>query len=282
MATDDVWRALGHPDRRAIVDALRERPRLTGDLVALLTRPHEDPAARRFAVQRHLKTLRESGLVVVTPQGRGRANALNASALYQATIGWLDPTARRHAARLDALKHLAEDHASATEDPMDIRHIDVTLQIDISATPEEVWNTLTTDASAWWGAPYTLIDGAPEITMEAALGGLVRERLGTREALWGHISEIEPHRRLAWTGRMGMGDAATGTVTVSLAPSEDGTTVRLQHEAIGAVGEATQAAYDEGWDDLLHRLRAHVERGEAYGTSGRNAPMPAAERVGHR
>lgn len=63
-----------------------------------------------------LQVLREADLVLVTDRGRERVNALNASALYQATIGWLDPGSARTAHALDSLKRLAEAPANTAKE----------------------------------------------------------------------------------------------------------------------------------------------------------------------
>lgn len=58
----DVFQALGDPNRRAIVELLREAPRSVGELADSL------PISRP-AVSRHLRLLREAGLVTEEAQG---------------------------------------------------------------------------------------------------------------------------------------------------------------------------------------------------------------------
>ncbi|MGH3446350.1 MAG: ArsR/SmtB family transcription factor [Nocardioidaceae bacterium] len=102
---DAVWSALAHPARRQIVDRLRSGPALTGELATLLAGSDD---TSRFATQRHLKVLREAGVVLVDELGPERRNFLNSAALYQATIGWLEPRSRQVAHGLDALRREAE------------------------------------------------------------------------------------------------------------------------------------------------------------------------------
>ncbi|HNM38475.1 MAG TPA: metalloregulator ArsR/SmtB family transcription factor [Anaerolineales bacterium] len=61
----DVFQAIADPNRRAIL-ALLSQQRLTLNGVA------ENFRISRPAVSRHIKILKECGLVVVTPQGRER------------------------------------------------------------------------------------------------------------------------------------------------------------------------------------------------------------------
>jgi len=266
--TDRVWQALAHPVRRRLVELLRDQPRVTGELAGEVAASH---GADRFAVQRHLTVLREAGVVLVTARGRERSNALNGSALYQATIGWLRPPDAALAGRLDALKTSAE---SPKEHVMTLQHFAVIQSIGIEAPPERVFDALVDDTAAWWGAPYSLIDEPETITIDPRLGGLVRESRGGREALWGVVSEFERGAVLAWSGSMGLGPAAHGTVTYTVKEDGTGSRVTVRHESIGPFSDDAAGQYDYGWDDLNHRLKALVETGERYGFGGRNGEVP--------
>jgi DNA-binding transcriptional ArsR family regulator len=61
----DVFNAIAHPVRRAILDELRHGHRCAGDLVA-------DSDISRPAVSQHLGVLRTAGLVTETRDGRSR------------------------------------------------------------------------------------------------------------------------------------------------------------------------------------------------------------------
>ena len=60
-----LWRALADPTRRLILDLLRERPRVTGEIAA------QFPISR-IAVMRHLEVLSEAGwLPAASVEGNG-------------------------------------------------------------------------------------------------------------------------------------------------------------------------------------------------------------------
>ena len=85
--------------RRRILDLLRERERSVGELVARLglTQP---------AVSKHLRTLREAGLVRVRRDAQRRWYQLRAEPLAELDA-WLEPYRQFWASRLDALeRHL--------------------------------------------------------------------------------------------------------------------------------------------------------------------------------
>jgi predicted transcriptional regulator len=68
-ALDRTFRALGDPTRRSIWELLGERPgATTAELVA------ESGPLSRWAVMKHLETLRGAGLVQTLPRGRERCH----------------------------------------------------------------------------------------------------------------------------------------------------------------------------------------------------------------
>ena len=58
----DVFEAVAEPNRRALLDVLAEGERTAGELVATL------PGLTQPTVSRHLRVLREVGLVEVRPR----------------------------------------------------------------------------------------------------------------------------------------------------------------------------------------------------------------------
>ena len=100
----DGLRRLAEPHRRQILDLLRQRERSVNDLVARL-------GISQPGVSKHLKVLRESGLVEVRPDGRRRWYGLRAQPLAEVDL-WLEPYREYWSGRLDALeRHLEENPA---------------------------------------------------------------------------------------------------------------------------------------------------------------------------
>ena len=93
------FEALAEPNRRRILDLLLVEERPVGDLVGALT-------VSQPAVSKHLRVLREAGLVEVRSDGQRRIYRLRADAL-RAVDEWLEPYRRLWESRLDALeRHL--------------------------------------------------------------------------------------------------------------------------------------------------------------------------------
>lgn len=94
-----TFEVLAEPLRRQILDLVRERERSVGELVAALD-------LSQPGVSKHLRVLREAGLVAVRQDAQRRWYGLNAAPLAEIDA-WLAPYRERWARRLDALeRHL--------------------------------------------------------------------------------------------------------------------------------------------------------------------------------
>jgi DNA-binding transcriptional ArsR family regulator len=96
-----AYTALAEPHRRQILDLLRAGERSVGELVARLK-------LSQPGVSKHLKVLREAGLVQVRPEGRQRWYGLRARPLAEVDE-WLEPYRVHWSSRLDALELRLEE-----------------------------------------------------------------------------------------------------------------------------------------------------------------------------
>src|SRR5262249_3997226 len=140
--TAPLWRALADPTRRRILDLLRGRPRVTGEIAA------QFPISR-IAVMRHLEVLGEAGLVTSRKRGRERWHYLNAVPLQKLHQRWAEPAAAGFASALLRL----QDTVEAESRPMEPIQpaVDVALDIEIAGPPGAVFSALTKDAGGWGG-----------------------------------------------------------------------------------------------------------------------------------
>jgi DNA-binding transcriptional ArsR family regulator len=96
-----AFAVLAEPHRRQILDLLHARERSVGDLVERL-------AISQPAVSKHLRVLREAGLVDVRGDAQRRVYSVRAEPL-RAIDDWLAPYRRMWATSLDDLeRHLDE------------------------------------------------------------------------------------------------------------------------------------------------------------------------------
>jgi DNA-binding transcriptional ArsR family regulator len=96
-----VWKALGSPHRRRLLDALRDGPQTTTVLCEVL------PQLSRYAVMQHLSVLERAGIVLVRREGRERWNELNAVPIQRELERWLNVFQQATASQLLAFeRHL--------------------------------------------------------------------------------------------------------------------------------------------------------------------------------
>jgi len=98
----DLFEAVAEPNRRRILDLLREGERPAGELVEAL-------AISQPGVSKHLRLLREAGLVSARVDGARRLYRLEPAGLSQLEA-WLAPYRSLWAGRLAALdRHLEHE-----------------------------------------------------------------------------------------------------------------------------------------------------------------------------
>jgi DNA-binding transcriptional ArsR family regulator len=96
-----IFEVLAEPNRRRILDLLRQAERPVGDLVREL-------GVSQPAVSKHLRVLRDAGLVDVRSDAQRRLYRVNLGPL-RAVDDWLAPYRRQWSAHLDALETHLED-----------------------------------------------------------------------------------------------------------------------------------------------------------------------------
>ena len=108
MADDDdlVFRALGDPTRRLLLDQLFERDGRT------LTELESQLEMTRFGVMKHLRVLEEAGLVLTRKKGREKLHFLNPVPIRLIHDRWIDKyTERRVSALADLKTNLEKEEA---------------------------------------------------------------------------------------------------------------------------------------------------------------------------
>jgi len=103
----DPWAALADPHRRAMLGLLLDRPRAVGELVEHLglTQP---------GTSKHLRVLREVGLVSVRREAQRRLYAVDPAPLAELER-WLEPYRKLWDGRLDALERHLDETATKEE-----------------------------------------------------------------------------------------------------------------------------------------------------------------------
>ncbi|HEY2769432.1 MAG TPA: metalloregulator ArsR/SmtB family transcription factor [Solirubrobacteraceae bacterium] len=104
-----AFEVLAEPNRRRILDLLLEQPRSVGELV-------QGTGLSQPGTSKHLRVLRDSGLVRVEKHAQRRVYTLDPRALAE-LIEWVEPYRRAMAGQLDALERHLDETADSTKGP---------------------------------------------------------------------------------------------------------------------------------------------------------------------
>lgn len=103
MSARDVYVAIADPTRRRILDLLHQRgPLIAGEIAARFRRKS------RPGISRHLRILRECGLLDARDEGKTRVYALKPEPLRALHAGWLARFGEKHMVGLAALRRRVE------------------------------------------------------------------------------------------------------------------------------------------------------------------------------
>lgn len=245
---DRVFRALGDPTRRRLLDRLRVRD---GQTLSQLC-SHVD-MARQSATQ-HLDVLVEANLVIVVRRGRERLHYLNPVPIHDIQTRWIShfDTPRLHA--LDLITTQAEESAMTDHSDPVPSYVYVTY---IHASSEQVWQALTdADLTARYWGHANVSDWQPGSRWEhrrADDSGVVD--------VDGTVIESEPPTRLVITfGEPGEAADVQSLVTFLVEPHHDIVRLTVTHERLA--DENARGEIARGWPAVLANLKSLLETGD--------------------
>lgn len=244
---DLVFKALSHPTRRAILDALFRKD---GQTLSALEARFD---MTRIGVSKHLRLLEDAGLVVSKRRGREKLHYLNPVPIRLVHDRWVSKYTEAWAAGLLGLKSQMEDT------------MEKVFEIYIRTTPERLWEAITDPEiraryhfgnrieSSWApGSPY-------RVTNPNADGPLVE----------GENLEVDPPRRLVQSMVALWGDdveaEGTSRVTWEIEPVGDSCRLTVTHDQLRP--GANDQLYG-GWPMILSGLKTWLETGEELTTPG--------------
>lgn len=257
-----VWKALGDPTRRELLELLREGPMTTGVLCERFT-------MTRYGVMKHLDVLEAAGLLLVKREGRQRFNHLNAVPLQRLVRRFVRGFAEVNASRLlDLEQVLAADAENKTQPESKTMSNDTNLsfhivqEITYAASKEKVWAAVTRDISKWWG--FHIGPNDSEITLDGRVGGVFIERWGDGEGeLYGTVTHLRKGQKMTLEGAMGLRGPGVSKYSFELEDSDGATKLTLNHYCHGTRDADTEGSFREGWTELLTKnLKKWVEDGE--------------------
>jgi uncharacterized protein YndB with AHSA1/START domain len=243
-----IFRALGDPSRRLLLDRLFDRDGQTlGELTAAL------PEMTRFGVMRHLDVLEAAGLIETRRVGREKHHYLNPVPIRLVADRWIGKFAAPVVGAMAGLKHDLEATPMVAPD-----HVYTVL---IRATPDRIWRAITDGLETERYYYGTRVDS------DWSVGGrIVYAYPDGSVAADGKVLEIEPSRRVAMTfhARWSPEIEAEGPVrmTWEIEPAGEGVS-KLTVVTSGIVeGGHVQGEFGDGIIQIVSGLKTLVETGE--------------------
>ena len=243
-----IFRALGDPSRRLLLDRLFDRDGQTlGELSAQL------PEMTRFGVMRHLDVLEAAGLIETRRVGREKHHYLNPVPIRLVADCWIGKFAEPVVGRMASLKHHLEAPPMFAPD-----HV---YSVLIRATPDRIWRAITDGFETERYYYGTRVDSdwsvGGRITYVYPDGSLAAD---------GEVIEIDPPRRvlMSFHPRWSPEIEAEGPVRMAwkIEPAGDGVS-KLTVTTSGVVeGGVIQGEFSGGIEYIVSGLKTFVETGE--------------------
>jgi len=240
-----VFRALGDPSRRLLLDRLFERDGQTlGELCAHL------PEMTRFGVMRHLDVLEAAGIVTTERSGREKRHYLNPVPIRLLHDRWISKYAEPLVGAMSAMKH----HLEAPMDTFD--HV---YNVYIQAPRERVWQAITDGDDTvryYYGTRFaSSLEPGAELSYAYPDGSIAAD---------GRILEVDPPNRLTMTFHARWDDqiAAEGPVEMAwvLEASGDATKLTVTTSGLKA-GSRTAEDFAGGIVYIVSGLKTVLETG---------------------
>ena len=243
-----VFRALGDPSRRLLLDRLFDRDGQTlGELAAAL------PEMTRFGVMRHLDVLEAAGLIETRKAGREKHHYLNPVPIRLVADRWIGKFAEPVVGRMAAIKHDLEAPAMLAPD-----HV---YSVLIRATPDRIWRAITDGVETERYYYNTRVDS------DWSIGGrVVYAYADGSVAADGEVLEIDPGRRVLMTfhARWDPEIEAEGPVRMSweVEPAGEGVSKLTVVTSGMRAGGVTERDFVGGIVYIVSGLKTYLETGE--------------------
>ena len=244
---DPVFKALGDPTRRSLLDELFREDGQT--LSALEGRF----SMSRFGVMRHLRLLEEAGLIVTRRRGREKLHFLNPVPIRLIHDRWVSKFAEPWTAGLSELKQRLETQ------------MEKVFEIYIRTTPERLWEAITDPETR---AHYNFGAG---VRSDWTVGSRLEMGSPKADGLLGdgEVLEVDPPRRLVHTMVALWSDdvkaEGASRVTWDITQIEDSCRLTVTHDQLR---DGANEELFGGWPMILSGLKTWLETGEELTTPG--------------
>jgi len=213
----------------------------------------------RPAVSRHLRLLKDAGMVAEEARGTRRIYHLQAEGM-QAVQAYLENVWGDAADTVSLVRREYRRRGDKMNSPLK-------MSFEVACSAEHAFRTWTSEIGTWWPSDHT-VTGEPDlkIVIQGRAGGRIYERTADGvEHDRGEVTVWGPPTQLGylWYLRQDRADASEVDIRF-VALGANATRVEIEHggwERLGAAGEERRAKNIVGWETLLPHIRAAVARG---------------------
>ncbi len=246
---DSLFKALGDPVRRALLDSLRQRD---GQTLTELSAPLQ---MSRFGVMKHLGLLEDAGLITTVKRGRFKHHYLNPVPLQELVDRWIDPLLAAPATRgLLTLKAHLEGDTAMSDTATELKP-DFVLHTFIRCSQDALWRALT-NADAM--AAYHFACSAAEGDAGAGATTTFRRDDGSTMITQRTLA-IDPQIRLEMSFEPDFGEVKTPSrVVYTVEPQGEICKLTCEHYQIAPGQEGVK----EGWARWAASLKSWLETGQ--------------------
>jgi uncharacterized protein YndB with AHSA1/START domain/DNA-binding transcriptional ArsR family regulator len=241
---DEVFKALGDPTRRSLLDRLRAA---NGQTLSELC---SDLGMARQSATQHLAILEAANLISTVRRGREKLHYLNAVPLHEIQERWIDKFERPRLRALSTVKRQAEEAQMADKST----YVYVTY---IQSSAERVWEALTdADLTAQYWGHANVSDWQPGSEWEHRR----TDGSGTADVV-GTVLEAVPPARLVLTfdGPDEKRPEGPARVTFTIESYEEIVRLTVTHENLAT--EQDFEAVSSGWPAVFANLKSLLETG---------------------
>jgi|GEM_PF-310205 len=248
--TSDAFNAVAEPCRRQILHYLAGRERPVGDIVARLR--IEQPS-----VSKHLRVLRDVGLVHVRRDGRQKLYRTSPEAI-RPVHEWASQFERFWEHQLDRIKRQAEEKEMAPTQEKEGLALNIAQTIHVKASVEKTFAALIEQL----GPSNQRPDGvAMPMKLEAWPGGRWYRDLGNGDGhFWGNVQAIKKPTLLEICGPLFSSTPTMSNVQYPLFEDAGGTRIEFRHTAIGMVADEHRQGITVGWSYIHDCVKARAEK----------------------
>ncbi len=246
---DAIFKALNDPNRRLLLDRLREKDGQS------LQELEESLEMTRFGVMKHLKLLEDAGLIVTRKSGRFKYHYLNALPLQEVIDRWIEPLLQKPLARavLDLKAKLEGPEMLET-----VPKPDFVMSTFIRTTHDRLWEALVDPDEVMH---YHFMATAAKGRMDQVGDSMAFMGTDGEKFLVMHVNEIAPKTRIDMTFEHlweGSGMPKSRCV-YRIEPLTGACRLTIEHYDV----PAGQEGIADGWERMVSGLKSWLETGKA-------------------